>query len=92
MNGVVFFRQRARDLHELHADDAQAALLEAAQNFAGQPALHGVRLDDDERAFHRKLLKLKLKVKVKSRGSIQPSPLQLSELVEIVAYAGIIAD
>ena len=48
---VVTLRQLPRDLQQLHADDFQPALLESFDDFPGQAALHGVRLDDNQCPF-----------------------------------------
>jgi hypothetical protein len=48
----MFFGERPRNLHKLHAYDPQPARLETAQDFACQSALDCVGLDNDQRAFH----------------------------------------
>jgi len=58
VDGVVLLGQRAAGLHELEADDAQAALLKAADDLARQAALDAIRLDDDQGAFHNKKMLL----------------------------------
>ena len=46
--GVVLVRELAVDLDELRGAQGQAAALEARQDLAGERALDGVRLDQDE--------------------------------------------
>ena len=52
MLAVVALRQGAVDLQQLEPDDAQAAALQPVQDLAGEAALHGVRFDQDQGAFH----------------------------------------
>jgi len=45
---VVLARQRRGDVHEFHADDLQAATLEAGDDLPDEAALDGVGLCEDE--------------------------------------------
>jgi len=49
--GVVALGQLARNLHELHGDEAQAAPLKAGDDLADETALHAVGLDKNQGAF-----------------------------------------
>src|SRR5207302_7178818 len=49
--GVVLLPQLATGRDELRLSDLEAARLDPAENLAGEPALHGVRLDQDEAAL-----------------------------------------
>ena len=51
MHIVVLFRQRPADLQQLHADDFQAAALEAFDDLPRQAALHRIRFHDNQCAF-----------------------------------------
>ncbi len=51
VDGVVPLGQLAVDLHELEADDLEAALLEAGEDPARQESLDAVGLDQDEGSF-----------------------------------------
>jgi hypothetical protein len=39
-------------VHQFHADDAQAALFKPFDDVSRQPALDGIRLDDNQSTFH----------------------------------------
>ena len=51
MFAVVAASEVLIDLHELEADEAEAAVLQALEDGSGEAALHGVGLDEDEGAF-----------------------------------------
>jgi hypothetical protein len=42
-------------LHKLHADETQTTALNAADHLADQPALHPIRLDENQCAFQNTL-------------------------------------
>jgi hypothetical protein len=48
VNGVVGARQLVVDVHDFQTDEAQPALLEAADDRANEPTLHGVGLENDQ--------------------------------------------
>src|SRR5439155_10054678 len=50
---VVLLGERLIDREQLRLAHLEAALLEAAQDLAGQPAPHGIGLDQDESALSR---------------------------------------
>jgi len=56
VDGVVAASQLVADLDQLHAGDAQAAPLQARDDFTDQAALDSIGLDNYEGAFHVVLL------------------------------------
>jgi hypothetical protein len=51
MGGVVLLGEAALDVHELHPDELESALLVPGEDAAGQLALDAVGLHEDEGSF-----------------------------------------
>ena len=56
---VVLGRELGRDLHQLHAGDLEALLLEAAEDVADEAALDGVGLEQDQSAIHGQWVRIR---------------------------------
>ena len=55
MDRVVLLGHRARHRQQPQPDHLQALVLEAAEDLADEPALHGVGLGEDEGALHHEV-------------------------------------